>query len=383
MLFGKFVYKIGTTVSYSKFEGKEINEYNLTITTVPGESLFDQVINLRDAIMGFLEQHRLQQNNILFQRIFASDISNQGEELKEITFCSAVSFVQQPPLSNAKISTWILLLQPVNTIAIDLRNVENEVVFTHNGYSHGFLSQIQAPYLPESFSQTGVIFDCYIKWLKKEKLSLVDNCLRTWIFVRDIDNNYGGMVKARNEVFTKEGLTPDTHFIASTGIEGQTLITSALVMMDAYSIGGLDHGQITYLKALEYLNHTHEYGVAFERGTAIDYGDRRHILISGTASIDCRGEILYPNDLAKQTKRGFDNIKALLREAEAGMDDVNSMLVYLRDRSDSLFIENYLAANYPDIPTILVLAAVCRSGWLIEIECTAIKTTDNPRFRNF
>lgn len=383
MLFGKFVYKIGTTVSYSKFEGKEINEYNLTITTVPGESLFDQVINLRDAIMGFLEQHRLQQNNILFQRIFASDISNQGEEFKEITFCSAVSFVQQPPLSNAKISTWILLLQPVNTIAIDLRNVENEVVFTHNGYSHGFLSQIQAPYLPESFSQTGVIFDCYIKWLKKEKLSLVDNCLRTWIFVRDIDNNYGGMVKARNEVFTKEGLAPDTHFIASTGIEGQTLITSALVMMDAYSIGGLDHGQITYLKALEYLNHTHEYGVAFERGTAIDYGDRRHILISGTASIDCRGEILYPNDLAKQTERGFDNIKALLREAEAGMDDVNSMLVYLRDRSDSLFIENYLAANYPDIPTILVLAAVCRSGWLIEIECTAIKTTDNPRFRNF
>ena len=383
MQFGKFVNRAGTAVSYSIFEGKEINEYNLTIATVPGESLSDQVINLRDALLGFLELHDLQQKNILFQRIFASDISNQGEALKEITFCTSVSFVQQPPLSNAKISTWIILLQPVNTISIDLKKAENEVVFTHNGYSHGFLSQIQAPNLPESCSQTKAIFESYIKWLQNEKLTLTGNCLRTWIFVRDIDNNYSGMVKARNDVFTKEGLTPATHFIASTGIEGQTLVTSALVMMDAYSVGGLDHGQITYLKALEYLNHTHEYGVAFERGTAIDYGDRRHILISGTASIDCGGEILYPNDLAKQAERGFDNIKALLREAEAGMNDVNSMLVYLRDRSDSIFIENYLAANYPGIPTIIVLAAVCRSGWVIEIECTAIKAMDNPRFRNF
>jgi len=383
MQFGKFSNPAGTAVSYSIFEGKEINEYNITITATPGGSFTNQVSDLRETILGFLDQHHLKQNNILFQRIFTSDISNQGDALKEITFCTAVSFVQQPPLSNAKISTWIILLQPVNTIAIDLRNAENEVVFTHNGYSHGFLSQIQTPNLPESYSQTKAIFDCYLKWLQKEKQTLIDNCLRTWIFVRDIDNNYSGMVTARNEVFAMEGLTPATHYIASTGIEGQTRITSALVMMDAYSIGGLDEGQITYLKALEYLNHTHEYGVAFERGTAVDYGDRRHILISGTASIDCRGEILYPNDLAKQAERGFDNIKALLREAEAGMDDVNSMIVYLRDRSDSIFIENYLATNYPGIPTIIVLAAVCRSGWLIEIECTAIKSMDNPRFRNF
>jgi len=191
------------------------------------------------------------------------------------------------------------------------------------------------------------------------------------------------MVKARNEVFTREGLTPDTHFIASTGIEGQTTVSSALVTMDAYSVGGLDVGQITYLKALDYLNPTHEYGVAFERGTAIDYGDRRHILISGTASIDCSGEIVYPKDIQKQTQRGFDNIKALLSEAQADMRDVNLMIVYLRDPTDAIFIDAYLEANYRDIPTIVVFAAVCRSGWLIEIECTAIKEISNPGFRNF
>src|SRR5659263_468669 len=347
MQFGKFVNPAGTAVSYSIFEGKEVNEYNITVTATPGGSVTNQVSDLRETILGFLNQHHLQQNNILFHRFFAS-----------------------------KISKWIVILQPVNANIIDLKSGVNEVVLTHNGYSHGFRFQMNNCNCPDSYSQTKTIFDDYNDWLRSAKMTLADNCLRTWIYVRDIDNNYDGMVTARNEIFTKEGLTSDTHYIASTGIEGQTRISSALVMMDAYSIGGLDDGQITYLKALEYLNHTHEYGVAFERGTSINYGDRRHILISGTASIDCSGQILYPNDIEKQTGRGFDNIKALLREAEADMGDVNSMIVYLRDRADTFFVEKYLAANYPDIPTILVLAAVCRSGWLIEIECTAIKTMD-------
>jgi len=383
MQFGKFVSETGTKVFYSIFEGKQIKEYNLTIEAVAGERFSDQVVGVRKALLRFLDQHNLQYNNILFQRIFTSDISNQAEELREITLCSAVSLIQQPPHCNSKISTWIIILQPVNAISIDLKNKENEVVFAHNGYSHGFLSQINRVNQSDSYSQTKSIFKHYNKWLKKEHLTLAENCIRTWIFVRDIDNNYSAMVKARNEVFTREGLTPDTHFIASTGIEGQTTVSSALVTMDAYSVGGLDVGQITYLKALDYLNPTHEYGVAFERGTAIDYGDRRHILISGTASIDCSGEIVYPKDIQKQTQRGFDNIKALLSEAQADMRDVNLMIVYLRDPTDAIFIDAYLEANYRDIPTIVVFAAVCRSGWLIEIECTAIKEISNPGFRNF
>jgi len=383
MQFGKFVNPIGTAVSYSRFEGKEISEYNITITAVPGGRFKDQILDIRRAFLDFLGQHHLQQSIILFERVFASDISNQWEELNELTFCSAVSYIQQPPLSYSKVSIWVVILQPVDTNSVGLKRGENEAVFTHNGYSHGFLTQMNGIKQGDSYSQTEAIFNHYIKWLANEQQTLSENCLRTWIFVRDIDNNYSGMVKARNQVFEMEGLTPETHYIASTGIEGQTTSTSALVMMDAYSIAGLDQGQITYLKALEYLNHTHEYGVAFERGTAVDYGDGRHIFISGTASINCSGEILHLNDIEKQTERGFDNIKALLREADADMGDVNSMIVYLRDRGDTPFIEGYLASNYPDIPTILVLASVCRSGWLIEIECTAIKAIDNRLYRNF
>ena len=69
---------------------------------------------------------------------------------------------------------------------------------------------------------------------------LLNNTLRTWIYIKDIDNNYIDMVRARNEIFDKNNLTKDTHFIASTGIgfpdkkfqDGQYVLLDALVSSD-------------------------------------------------------------------------------------------------------------------------------------------------------
>ena len=112
--------------------------------------------------------------------------------------------------------------------------------------------------------------------------------------MQDVDNNYAGVVKARNEVFITQNLNPDTHFIASTGIAGRTGDSTINVLFDAYAVDGITSKQVKYLHARTHLNPTHEYGVSFERGTAIEYGDRKHILISGTASINNRGEIGHP-----------------------------------------------------------------------------------------
>ena len=67
--------------------------------------------------------------------------------------------------------------------------------------------------------------------------------------------------------------------------------------MDSYAVDGLEPGQIQFLYAPTHLNPTYEYGVTFERGTAVTYGDRKQVFISGTASIDNRGEIVYPGDI--------------------------------------------------------------------------------------
>ncbi len=67
--------------------------------------------------------------------------------------------------------------------------------------------------------------------------------------------------------------------------------------MDTYAVDGLKSEQIHYLYAPTHLNPTYEYGVSFERGTYVDYGDRRQVFISGTASINNKGEVVCPGDI--------------------------------------------------------------------------------------
>ena len=110
-----------------------------------------------------------------------------------------------------------------------------------------------------------MIYD-YILHLIEWGVHLAENFIRTCFFVQNIDVNYAGVVKARNEVFVTQGLTPQTHYIASTGISGRHADAGVLVQMDTYAVLGLCREQIHYLYARDYLNPTYEYGVSFERG---------------------------------------------------------------------------------------------------------------------
>lgn len=145
---------------------------------------------------------------------------------------------------------------------------------------------------------------------------------------------------------------------------------------------GLDSGQITFLYAPEHLNPTYEYGVTFERGVYIDFGDRRKVYISGTASIDNKGLIVHPGDIVKQVYRTWENVEALLNEAECGFEDLMQMIVYLRDISDYHIVKQLYDDKFPNIPKIIVLAPVCRPGWLIEMECIAAKSMLNSKYRD-
>ena len=122
--------------------------------------------------------------------------------------------------------------------------------------------------------------------------------------------------------------------------------------------------------------------MTFERGTSVEYGDRKHIFISGTASIDNNGDIVCPGDIIGQTRRMLLNIEALLKEADSSLADIAQMIVYLRDIADYQMVNAMLNEQFPDVPKIVVLAPVCRPGWLIETECIAIRAGGNSKFRN-
>ena len=235
----------------------------------------------------------------------------------------------------------------------------------------------------DAVCQTACLLQSYEQFLQLYDANLADNCIRTWFYVRDVDTQYAGMVRARRENFEQQGLTPQTHFIASTGIEGKPADPKAIIQLGTYAVTGLLPEQQHYLYAKSHLNSTYEYGVTFERGTRVDYGDRRHVYISGTASINNRGEVVHVGDIVRQTHRMWENVEALLAEAETTFDDVVQIIVYLRDTGDYDTVLQLFRQRFPQIPFVITLAPVCRPTWLIEMECVAIKELSDDRFRDF
>lgn len=188
------------------------------------------------------------------------------------------------------------------------------------------------------------------------------------------------MVKGRNLIFALENLTPKTHFITSTGIGGRHANPQALVLMDTYAVLGIQPEQIHYLYAPSHLNPTYEYGVSFERGTYIDYGDRRQVFISGTASINHKGEIVHPGNIRKQVERMWANVEALLKETGCDFTHVAHLLIYLRDIADYTMVKEMFENRFPDIPKVFLQAPVCRPGWLVEMECMACKVLSGNNY---
>lgn len=356
--------------------GTGVKEYHVMIhVDAPTLTFARQLETVRRAY-GQLKEGLLKDGVAAFKRYFVSDATNQADLIRQgETGDAAWAIIQQPPLDGTKLALWVYLLT-----GVERRTTESGLVeISHGGYRHlwfcGASSDAQG-----SHAETTEILHDYIGRLQEEGLTLERNCMRTWFFVNDVDNHYAGMVKARNEVFDEQQLTTDTHFIASTGIGGRQANPRHEVMMDAYAIDGVRREQVHYLYAASHLNRTSEYGVRFERGVYVDYGFRRKIFISGTASIDNKGEIVHRGDIRRQTARMLENVETLLGEAGASFDDVEVMVVYLRDIADYTVVKQIYDERFPDKPRVFVNAPVCRPGWLIEMECQAEKkiSTEYP-----
>nr|WP_314782684.1 Rid family hydrolase [uncultured Porphyromonas sp.] len=346
----------------------------------PMASYEEQFLALHKALQMMRERY---ENAVpIMARYFLSDISNQAARVydyrQECGESYAVSVIGQPPLNGSKLALWIMLQSEV--VARPLPN--GLLAVERPDHTHLWLGSAVA-HSESSYSQTKDLLQEYDRQLFAQHCTLADHCVRTWFFVQNVDVNYAGVVEGRNWVFDQIGLTSQTHFIASTGIDGRNADPRISVQMDAYSVQGLMSEQIQYLYAPEWLNPTYEYGVSFERGTAVHYASRSEVYISGTASIDNYGEVLYVGDIAKQTQRMWQNVEALLAEAECSFEDVAQAVVYLRDVADYALVKALYEKRFPNLPYTIVLAPVCRPSWLIEMECIAIRENRNPNLPSY
>lgn len=370
--------EIGISVQLSAFAPEaKVGEFHAMLHVEPREDGFHgQLIRLQDGERRLLSQPELEGARIVMRRTFLSDAANQ-QAMMNGDGDEASSCIQQPPLDGSKISVW-LYLQRGTEVTAD----HGFTLCRHNGYTHLWRMGMTAP-SGDPAQQTEQLLTAYARQLEAFGATMADNCVRTWFFVQDVDTQYAGMVAARRRVFDQHGLTRDTHYIASTGIGGRNGDPKAHIQFGAYAIKGFQPGQQRYLYAPSHLNPTYEYGVTFERGVRMAYGDRAHVFVSGTASIDNHGRVMHEGDVRRQTQRMWDNVEALLSEAGATFADMMQIVVYLRDVADYAVVRQLFAEKFPGMPCIITLAPVCRPTWLIEMECIAVMPAKEKLYRDF
>ena len=86
-------------------------------------------------------------------------------------------------------------------------------------------------------------------------------------------------------------------------------------------------------------------------------------------------ECLHVGDPGKQTAKTMENIKMLLEEAGSDLSHICRVVVYLIDirYREAVYTEmgKYLKGVFP-VSTGLVVSALARPEWLVEIEATAV-----------
>lgn len=337
----------------------------------------EQLASMEEAESDLFATLNIGRDTVAVRRLFSSDLITHREAISAWKSRQPndffLSLTEQPPAGGAKLA---LLGMCLSNITARCRDGNFFVLDTPPAIRHIFAEHLmdgEADESSDSARQTTRIFSSLEEKLASFGATVRDNVLRTWIYAPHIDADYSGIVKARREYFESIQLNRETHYIASTGIQGGTGSRFARVSMDAYATCGSGCGNVRYIQVPLYMSPTHDYGVTFERATAVQMGGADVLFISGTASIDSKGEIVHAGDVIGQTERTLENISAVLGAAHYSKGDLTGFIVYLRDAGDYAFVRPLIDAYAGDLPVAYVKAAVCRPGWLIEIEATAAR----------
>jgi enamine deaminase RidA (YjgF/YER057c/UK114 family) len=201
--------------------------------------------------------------------------------------------------------------------------------------------------------------------------------VRTWIYVRDIEHNYGFVNQARNRFFEEQHLV---RLPASTCVEGVLSGAAAPVAMDLYAVAAKADVGVQAI-APGPMGEASAYGSAFARGSQIVEPGRKTLYISGTASIDA------------QRRRGRGgghswaarlHVRQPARAACQGRGWTWATWSAPRPTSSARSIFAIFSRRRPPMvcpskrPPRSWWPTICRPEWLCEIEVCAVQTTPEP-----
>jgi 2-iminobutanoate/2-iminopropanoate deaminase len=114
---------------------------------------------------------------------------------------------------------------------------------------------------------------------------------------------------------------------------------------------------------------------AYSQGVKVDMGTKSMVFLSGQLAMDADGVPIAPNDISAQTRYIFENIKTILKEANATLEDVVKVQIFLTDISkfsQVSVVRNEYLENIKPVSTLVEISRTVKDGCDVEIEVTAI-----------
>jgi len=200
------------------------------------------------------------------------------------------------------------------------------------------------------------------------------NVIRTWLYVDGILSWYDELNAVRNRFFRERGVFAGV-VPASTGVGGANA-ARAVLMADAYAIAPRNSAvRITSIPSPLQCPAI-EYGSSFSRAVELEMPDHRHLWVSGTASIDPRGETAHVGDVEAQIEWTMQVAGAILESRRMGWDDVSRAVAYVKQGKMGTAFQKFCAEKrLQDLPVVTTENDLCRDDLLFEIEVDALSTS--------
>ena len=114
---------------------------------------------------------------------------------------------------------------------------------------------------------------------------------------------------------------------------------------------------------------------AYSQGLKVNVGDKVMVFVSGQLAMDADGNPIAPNDISAQTRYIFENIKIILGEAGAKLEDVVKVQIFLTDItkfSQVSVVRNEYLEHIKPVSTLVEISRTVKDGCDVEIEVLAI-----------
>ncbi len=100
-----------------------------------------------------------------------------------------------------------------------------------------------------------------------------------------------------------------------------------------------------------------------------------HVFLRGQVGQDLQGRMVGVGDPAAQAEQAMKNVKTLLEEQGARLEDICKIAVYITDRAyrDAVYrvIGKWLKGVFP-VSTGLIVQGLARPEWVMEIDAWAV-----------